>query len=278
VTGHAADGQPNRVQQSLLAALRAVDGACRSLGIDYWLDGGTLLGAVRHGAPIPWDDDIDLCMLRPAFERFAARASAELGPQYTFATPADDPYVAVSAKVFVNGTHIGDDYARRHGLPGTAHDGLFVDIVVLDPVSRVRLVRRAERVLSGLVGARPWAAVMARSPQLRSPGLGSRLRRLRWTVVARAPRCVVEGVEQYLLWRARVRRSDLLGPRAEGLHRGRTFRRADIFPLRAIEFGGLSVLAPRDPHAYLCAQYGPAYLTPPPVAQRRTHGSVRFDT
>ncbi|HZZ98143.1 MAG TPA: LicD family protein, partial [Jatrophihabitantaceae bacterium] len=208
-----------------MTALRAVDRACRCLGTDYWLDGGTLLGAVRHGAPIPWDDDVDLCMLRPDFERFAAHARAELGPDYTFCTPADDPYVPVSAKVFVNGTHVDNEYARQHGLPGTAHDGLFVDIVVLDPVSRWRLVRRAERVLSGLVGGRPWAAAMARSPQLRSPGLSSRLRRLRWTVVTRAPRPLVTGITRYLLWRARVRHSDLLGPRADGLHRARTFRR-----------------------------------------------------
>jgi lipopolysaccharide cholinephosphotransferase len=271
------DTQPDRVHRTLLAALREVDALCRSLQVEYWLDGGTLLGAVRSGAFIPWDDDVDLCMLRADFDRFAAAARTELGPDYTFRTPADDPHIAVSAKVFVNGTHIDNDYARRHGLPGTHHDGLFVDIVVLDPVSRFRLVRRGERVLSGLVGARPWAAAMADSPQLRSPGLRPRLRRLRWTVVARAPRRLVDSIERRLLRRAARRRPEMLGPRAEGLHRERTFRRADIFPLQEIRFGGLSVLAPRDPDAYLRAQYGPDYRTPPPAAARRRHGAVRFD-
>jgi lipopolysaccharide cholinephosphotransferase len=275
VTAPAANRPPDRVHRTLLDALHAVDAVCGELGVDYWIDGGTLLGAVRHGAPIPWDDDVDLCMLRPDFERFAARAAAALGPGYTFATPVDDPHVAVSGKVFVNGTHIDNDYARRHRLPGTAHDGLFVDIMVLDPVSRFRAVRRAERVLSGLVGARPWAAAMARSPELAAPS--GTLRRLRWTAVARAPRRLVDAVERHLLRRARTRRSDLLGPRLGGLHRERTFRRADVFPLQRIEFGGLSVCAPRDPAAYLRAQYGPDYLTPPPAGARRTHGAVRFD-
>jgi lipopolysaccharide cholinephosphotransferase len=267
----------DRVHRALLAALREVDALCRSLQVEYWLDGGTLLGAVRSGGFIPWDDDVDLCMLRADFDRFAAAARTKLGPDYTFRTPADDPFIAVSAKVFVNGTSIANDYARRHGLPGTRHEGLFVDIMVLDPVSRFRLVRRCERVLSGLVGARPWAAAMARSPQLRSPGLCARLRRLRWTVVAHAPRRLVDRVEAELSRRARRRRPELLGPRAEGLHRERTFRRSDIFPLQQVGFGGLTVLAPRDPDAYLRAQYGPGYRTPPPLAERRRHGAVRFD-
>jgi hypothetical protein len=157
-------------------------------------------------------------------------------------------------------------------LPGTRCDGVAVDIVVLDPVSRFAAVRRVERVLSGLVGARAWAAAMARSP-----GLGP-ARRLRWEVVARTPRRFVAAVERLLLWRARSRSGDLLGPRADGLHRERRFRRRDVFPLRDMDFAGSVVRAPRDPDAYLRAQYGPSYLIPPPATERRPHGTVTFDS
>jgi lipopolysaccharide cholinephosphotransferase len=261
-----------RVHAVLLEALGAVDAACRTLGVDYWLDGGSLLGAVRHGGPIPWDDDVDVCMLRADFERFAAAGRGLLAPKHVLRTPADDPLIPVSAKVYVAGSHVTDEYRRRNGLPGTSADGLFIDVVVLDPVSRFGAVRRAERVLSGLVGARPWAAAMARSP-----GLTAR-RRLRWTTVAHAPRPLVAGVRRYLLWRAGRRSGEFLGPSAEGLHRERTFRRCDVFPLRDVDFGGLTVRAPRDPDAYLRAQYGPSYLTPPPESQRRRHGMVTFDS
>jgi lipopolysaccharide cholinephosphotransferase len=258
---------------ALVDALRAIDTLCRELDIDYWIDGGTLLGAVRHAGPLPWDDDIDLCMLRSDLERFVRDAPTKLGATYDVQTPADDPNIAVSCKVFLNGTHTVDRSAMVHGLPGTRHDGLFVDIMILDPVSRFRLVRRVERVLSGLVGSRPWAAAMAGSPASLS-----RRRRVRWWCAAHAPARFVSWLERELLRRAATRRSDLIGPRAEGLHWARTFRRSDIFPLQDMRFAGLQVRAPHSPHACLTTQYGAGYMTPPPESDRRSHtDQVWFD-
>jgi lipopolysaccharide cholinephosphotransferase len=263
------DAKQQQVHDALLAALAEVDAMCRTHGVAYWLDGGSLLGAVRHAAPIPWDDDIDLCMLRHDLDRFLTVAPGRLGPGLTVRTPADDPHVAVSAKVYLEGTHITGDYARIHHLPGTRHDGLFLDIVVLDPVSRSPVVRKVERVLSGLVGARPWASAMSRSP-----AVTSRRRRLRWAVVAYMPLPLVDLVRRRLLRRAASRSGDLLGPRADGLHYERTFPRDVVFPLSEVAFGGLTVSAPCDPDAYLRIQYGADYLTPPPAAERRSHGTA----
>ncbi len=56
-------------QSYLLEMLLAFDVFCQENGLQYFLAGGSALGAVRHGGFIPWDDDIDLAMLRTDFEK-----------------------------------------------------------------------------------------------------------------------------------------------------------------------------------------------------------------
>ena len=77
-------------QLKQLSILEEVDRICRKHEIPYWLDGGSLLGAVRHGGFIPWDDDIDLGMRLEDLKRFIQVAPAELGENLFLQTPESD--------------------------------------------------------------------------------------------------------------------------------------------------------------------------------------------
>lgn len=58
------------LKQLQLEMLIKVDHFCKKTGIEYFLDFGSAIGAVRHGGYIPWDDDIDIGLTRPNYERF----------------------------------------------------------------------------------------------------------------------------------------------------------------------------------------------------------------
>ncbi|MBO6241734.1 MAG: LicD family protein [Butyrivibrio sp.] len=65
-----------------LDVLAEIDCICTSHNITYYADWGTLLGAVRHGGFIPWDDDLDICMKRDDYTKFREVADSELPSEY----------------------------------------------------------------------------------------------------------------------------------------------------------------------------------------------------
>ena len=85
--------QLKALQQVELAMLKTVDRICRKYDIPYFLVWGSMLGAVRHKGFIPWDDDIDVGMLREDYERLRNVPLEEWGEQYRLVDPKDDNHV-----------------------------------------------------------------------------------------------------------------------------------------------------------------------------------------
>ena len=120
-----------KVQEHILDIFRDIIRVCDELDINYFIMGGTALGAVRHGGFIPWDDDLDIGMLRTDYERFLKEAPQCLrGDLFlqTFESEPRSPFYF--AKVRKSGTEFTEYYCRK--LP--IHSGIYVDIFPYDSV------------------------------------------------------------------------------------------------------------------------------------------------
>lgn len=89
----------NELLRLQLQILKDVDDFCRKNSIEYFLVGGTGIGAVRHGGYIPWDDDIDIGMTRPNYDRFLASFNGAYSNLRVYAPEIDWNYYAPYANV-----------------------------------------------------------------------------------------------------------------------------------------------------------------------------------
>lgn len=108
------------------------DRICKKHNIHYSMEGGTLMGAVKFGGFVPWDDDIDVVMVRDEYEKFLQIAPKELGSDFFLQSYHNVPEFPLNyAKLCLNGTLIYDyEYSKLK----TMHHGVFIDIFPLDHV------------------------------------------------------------------------------------------------------------------------------------------------
>lgn len=133
------------IQEVLLGILKELDGFCRSHDIRYSIAGGTLLGALRHKGFIPWDDDADVIMPRPDYDRFVALFNKECTSHYHLLTQErkkDKWYVNTYSKLEDSSTE-----SHEPGLVGVAKFGVNIDIFPVDglpddPEEQMRIIRR----------------------------------------------------------------------------------------------------------------------------------------
>ncbi len=87
------------LQKIQLEILDVVVAFCEENNISYWLDSGTLLGAIRHKGYIPWDDDIDIGMLRPDYDRFLSTFNSAFENYKVYSIENNPDFYYAHAKV-----------------------------------------------------------------------------------------------------------------------------------------------------------------------------------
>lgn len=236
--------------------LDAIDAICRRHGIEYWLDSGTLLGAVRHGGFIPWDDDIDLGMTVDGLKRFCEVASAELPDSMFLQTPQSDPHAKEPiVKVrLLNSLYIetGDHFCAEY------EKGIFVDIFPFEsapdmPHGFFRYIMRGISKSYSILHATHYYSLRSFAEFF-------------WFSAKYA-------VLHCLLWLCRLccntHRYMSTIPENSGF--GNRHLRSSMFPLTAIEFEGKQYPAPACPEQYLIDLFGPDYMQLPPPEKRLIH-------
>ena len=151
------DGSKLRdMQLKILEILDAVDVICRRNNIPYWLASGTLIGAVRHGGFIPWDDDLDIEILHSDKKRFIEACLRELPEKYKLQCHAtDDRYHLSIMKVRDTQTSIAESCnigAKKYPV-NYKYSGYFIDIFTVEP-SRMPLLKAANVMTKGLLAVK----------------------------------------------------------------------------------------------------------------------------
>jgi len=119
-----------KVQLTQLEIAKEIRRVCEENDISYFLADGTMLGAVRHNGFIPWDDDMDIGMLRAEYEKFCRIAPEKLGKDYVLQTWYIDPnYCLPFAKVRKRNTLYVEGKSSQ-----LKENGFFVDIFPFDYV------------------------------------------------------------------------------------------------------------------------------------------------
>ena len=148
-----------KLQLVQLEILEEIARVCDEYNIKYFLDYGTLLGAVRHKGFIPWDDDLDIGMLRDDYEKFCKVAPKSLNEKYCFQTwDTEKGYGVPFGKVRKKGTLYLEGKGKKLN-----ENGIFVDVFPYDSAAKEeeainlkRALVQMERVVLMKCRYKPW--------------------------------------------------------------------------------------------------------------------------
>lgn len=256
------DSDLRRVQSILLELLCEVRRVCDLAGIRYTIIAGTMLGAVRHGGFIPWDDDADVGLLREDYEAFREACGRYLDTtRFYFQDHTNTP-----------GYRWGYGKLRRRDsryvVCGTEHlpyeQGIWIDIFPLDSVPDYWLGRAACNLHCFLIRKLLYAESGTRRE--RSP-----VKRAVYGRLARVPlKAVLARYEAYVERRNRKRTGWVRILMFPTPNRAFGYRRCWYEELSEITFAGERFAGVKDFEGYLSFKFG-NYRELPPPEQRKQH-------
>lgn len=264
-------GKLQRLKDIEIDILAEIDRICKKHDIKWFLAGGSLLGAIRENKSIPWDDDLDIGMLREDFEKFKKVAPKELNPKYYYSSPwTDENCHYYIDKIRLKSSYFSTAYSSHFRL----EDGVFVDIIVYDQTSSNRHLEKLQiKLICAMVGAL----------------------RIRWYNAPKKPHYKfwkrVFPILKHIPWKVLHKLFDfaatmfaknknaeyLLDSTGQHIRYGR-FPKYYLEELTETELDGLMCPIPVHYHEYLSFFYGDNYLPKPSISsQVGAHKIARLD-
>ena len=251
---------------------------CEKHNIGYSVAFGSLIGAIRHSGFIPWDDDMDIVMLREDYERFEKVFDEELGDKYYLMSPLrDSAYLGNVIKVEKKGTTFINKHSEKMKCP----QGIFIDIFVYDKIpeneAMFKKQKKKARLCAMLVFlyCSPWAEVGMK-------GITGAVAKAICFIAHYILHLIPHGnvylykkMLQYCMM-SNESESDKYIIYQDGYADRTIIAEKDIVPYKCVDFDGLELNIPNNYDKVLRSYYGD-YMELPPVDKRVNHAADVLD-
>ncbi len=265
-------GRIEQIQAVEIEMLKEIDRICVENDIKYFLAGGTLLGAVRSGGNIPWDDDLDIGMLREDYEKFRKACKTQLSPQYSYSCPFNGSGSHYTTeKVRLDATYFSTRYSSKNVFP----DGIFIDILVYDKTSNNKLLQKLQTLILAIL----YDCLIVRWYNVARKNFHYRLTKFLLPFLRLVPWGVYHGLFEFFskIFKNNKNAKYLIDTVGKKLKDG-------PLPIDGLEdtvyvdFEGIKAPIPVDYTGYLNYAYGPNYMEKPNLSNRRCpHNFARID-
>lgn len=259
----------NRLHQVQLEMLDEIDRLCTKHGLSYWLDSGTALGAVRHGGFIPWDDDVDIGMMREDYNKFIEIAKKEMSENYVIQDNVSEPtYNNFHIKIRKLNTVYPQSYNAKYKYRGIQLDIFPFDYAPDDSAKTKKKYTMLQRY-------RSLCDMASRKVLSHNP-----IKRLVQLVIKIVPTSVYRKRFERLCQKHNSAPTDYVTSHTYRMQRTkvRIFKTEDMIPTKRIAFEDREYSVMNNTDAYLKIMYGD-YMKLPPEDKRVCHlvGEIIFD-
>lgn len=249
----------HNIQKELISE---VDRICKKCDIHYNMVGGTMLGAIRHGGYIPWDDDADIGFLRNEYEKFRIACKSELDTERFYIQDLRDTegYRWGYGKLRRKNT----EFIRLNQEFMPYEQGISIDLMPFDNVPNNVILRKIHFGICFLIRKILWSEVGAKSER-------NKYIRTIYIALRHIPLRMVVKLYEILAFASRKHKTELVRiltfPTPKGVY---GYKREWYTKLKEYDFEDMKLFGAKDYDGYLKIKYGD-YMKLPPMKKRKVH-------